>query len=136
MNRKIIGIDFDGTCVTHEFPNVGREIGAEPVLERLVSEGARLILWTMRSDGRDEGFNPLSDAVAWFQSRGIPLFGINENPEQKSWTGSPKAYCHLYIDDAALGAPLTKGKNGERDYINWKKVSKILWPLPKKGKSV
>jgi len=26
-----ICIDFDGTCVTHEFPKVGKDIGAVPV---------------------------------------------------------------------------------------------------------
>ena len=26
-------IDFDGTCVTHEFPNIGKDIGAEKVLK-------------------------------------------------------------------------------------------------------
>ncbi len=31
-------IDFDGTCVTHLFPKVGKDIGAAPVLrEELVS---------------------------------------------------------------------------------------------------
>ena len=25
-------IDFDGTCVAHEFPKVGKDIGAVPVL--------------------------------------------------------------------------------------------------------
>lgn len=24
----IIAVDFDGTCVTHEFPKVGKDIGA------------------------------------------------------------------------------------------------------------
>lgn len=28
-NEICINIDFDGTCVTHEFPNVGKSIGAE-----------------------------------------------------------------------------------------------------------
>jgi hypothetical protein len=27
-----IVIDFDGTCVAHEFPKVGKDIGAVPVL--------------------------------------------------------------------------------------------------------
>ena len=45
-----INIDFDGTCVTHEFPNVGKSIGAEKVLKRLVDNGHQLILFTMRSD--------------------------------------------------------------------------------------
>lgn len=30
-----IVIDFDGTCVTHEFPLVGKDIGAVPVLKKL-----------------------------------------------------------------------------------------------------
>lgn len=29
----IIAVDFDGTCVTHEFPYVGKEIGAAEVLK-------------------------------------------------------------------------------------------------------
>lgn len=29
----IIAVDFDGTCVTHEFPRVGAEIGAAEVLK-------------------------------------------------------------------------------------------------------
>jgi hypothetical protein len=29
----IIAVDFDGTCVTHEYPKVGRDIGAVPVLK-------------------------------------------------------------------------------------------------------
>lgn len=45
-----IAIDFDGTCVTHEFPNVGKDIGAVPILKRLVAKGHKLILYTMRSD--------------------------------------------------------------------------------------
>jgi hypothetical protein len=118
---KIIAIDFDGTCVTHEYPKIGRFIGAQKVLKRLVDEGAKLILWTMRS------YNHLTDAVNWFNDNQIPLFGINENPEQKIWTGSPKAYAHMYIDDAALGIPLVQGLNGERPYVDWDRVEELLF---------
>ena len=48
----IIGVDFDGTCVTHEFPKVGREIGAAQVLKRLTDVGHQIILFTMRSQKR------------------------------------------------------------------------------------
>jgi hypothetical protein len=124
MNRipPIIAVDFDGTCCTHEYPKVGRFIGAESVLADLVTAGAKLVLWTMRSG------QPLEDAVNWFKERGIPLFGINENPEQKSWTQSPKAYAQIYIDDAALGAPLCEGLNGERPFIDWHRVREHFWP--------
>jgi len=48
----------------------------------------------------------LDDAVNWFKENDIPLYGINENPTQKNWTNSQKAYGHLYIDDCALGCPM------------------------------
>jgi len=34
-----IAVDFDGTCVSHAYPEVGIDIGAIPVLKRLVSNG-------------------------------------------------------------------------------------------------
>lgn len=40
----VIGIDFDGTCVVHAFPFVGRDIGAASVLEELIANGLSLIL--------------------------------------------------------------------------------------------
>ena len=48
-----ICIDFDGTCVTHDFPKVGKDIGAIPVLKKLIENGHNLILFTMRSDDQD-----------------------------------------------------------------------------------
>ena len=131
----IFGIDFDGTCVTQEFPRVGRDIGAAPVLKALVDAGHRLILWTMRSDVENPtSTDPtiinqpgqyLTDAVNWFATRGIPLWGINENPDQSSWTSSPKAYCNTYIDDAALGCPLLFVKGG-RPCVDWVEVANSL----------
>jgi len=115
----IYAIDFDGTCVEHEYPDVGPDVpGAAETLKALAARGDQLILWTMRSG------EPLSEAKAWFDSHNIPLFGVNENPIQKSWTQSPKAYAHTYIDDAALGCPLVLGKN--RPYVDWNAVAKLL----------
>ncbi|MCC5807595.1 MAG: hypothetical protein JJU00_14825 [Opitutales bacterium] len=119
-----IAVDFDGTCVTHEWPHVGREIGATPVLRRMIAQGAQLILWTMRS-----GIH-LQDALEWFTARDIPLYGVQRNPTQDTWTKSPKAYAHLYIDDAALGCPLIHGRSGTLPYVDWKTVESILWPAP------
>lgn len=113
-----IAVDFDGTCVTDEYPGIGRDIGAVPVLKELVEEHS-LILWTMRSGAE------LDAAVRWFRDRDIPLYGINENPSQRSWTSSPKAYAHVVIDDIALGCPLAS-VDGERPYVDWKKVREEL----------
>ena len=38
----IIAIDFDGTCVYHDYPYVGKDIGAVPVLKELVAAGHKL----------------------------------------------------------------------------------------------
>ena len=132
-----ICIDFDGTCVAHEYPEIGKDIGAVPVLKELVEKGHRLILFTMRSDRKKKKKvdgqevvveeNVLTEAVEWFSRQGIALYGIQKNPKQRFWTSSPKAYGHLYIDDAALGCPLvTDDPESERPYADWKKIREIL----------
>jgi len=133
----IIAIDFDGTCVSHEFPNVGNDIKAVPVLKALIENGHQLILFTMRSDivnptGQDnelhlQSGNYLTDAVNWFKTHNIPLYGIQSNPTQHTWTTSPKAYAQLYIDDAALGCPLSFDPTiSSRPFVDWKAVKQIL----------
>jgi hypothetical protein len=78
------------------------------------------MLWTMRSGAE------LDEAVLWFHRRDIPLFGVNRNPQQ-GWTTSPKPYAQLYIDDAALGCPLTApGQRGARRHVDWEKVAQLL----------
>ena len=135
----IIAVDFDGTCVTHGFPEVGRDIGAVPVLKGLVEKGHKIILYTMRShpdknnqgktlSGRIISNDTLQDAIDWFKKNEIPLWGINENPKQKEWTSSPKIYANIYIDDAALGTPLRYAKEGGlyRPYVDWDKMRILL----------
>lgn len=121
----IIVLDFDGTVVTHAYPAIGKDIGAVPVLQRLIDNGHKIILNTMRSYDSG-GEDTLTPAIDWFKNNKIPLFGINENPEQKSWTSSPKVYGNLYIDDAALGSPLKYDEFGI-PYIDWSKVSVMLF---------
>ncbi len=132
----IIAIDFDGTCVTHEYPAVGKDIGAVPVLKKLVENGHQLMLWTMRGNKPHDGVDTLADAVNWFKENDVPLWGINENPEQTAsgWSNSNKQYAQMYIDDAALGCPLkfdkieinSKLTNVGRPYVDWVKVEEML----------
>lgn len=136
-----INIDFDGTCVTHDFPRIGKSIGAEKVLRRLVDGGHHLILFTMRSD-RDElkpvvdstiqnvTGNFLTEAVEWFRDNGIELYGIQTNPTQLDWTTSPKSYAELMIDDSALGCPLKFDATvSVRPFVDWEKVELHLEEL-------
>ena len=57
----VIILDFDGTVVTHEYPRIGKDIGAVEVLTKLVDNGHNLILFTMRSG------KTLDEAVNWFK---------------------------------------------------------------------
>ena len=140
-------IDFDGTVVEHQFPEIGREVpGAVIVLSELVYKGHALILFTMRSDveapisnDQDIICKPgkyLTEAVQWFRDRYIPLYGIQTNPTQHLWTSSPKAYGQLIIDDTAIGIPLIYPGNSKRPFVDWVKVRdllvdmNILDPLP------
>lgn len=120
--NSYICVDFDGTCTTHDYPRIGVEIGAEEVLLKLVENGHKLILFTMRS-GKE-----LNDAVNWFKKHKIELYGIQTNPTQKHWTSSPKAYGHLYIDDAALGCPLKIDESiSSRPFVDWDTVEELLF---------
>jgi hypothetical protein len=131
-DKLTLCIDFDGTCVKHEYPKVGDDIGAVPVLKRLVAEGHKLILWTMRCDSgvKSGKFNSgLTDALNWFTQNGIPLYSAQRNPTQNAWTQSPKCYAEVYIDDAALGCPLIYDdviSGVGRAYVDWKAVEKML----------
>jgi hypothetical protein len=121
-------VDFDGTCTTHDFPRVGQEIGAPEVLRDLVLAGNRLILFTMRSDSSQGKY--LQDAIIWFDENDIPLYGIQENPTQKAWTSSPKAYGQLIIDDICLGIPLMVDPNlSDRPFVDWPKCRVLMGDL-------
>jgi hypothetical protein len=111
----IIAVDFDGTLVRHDFPRIGAEApGAFDVLRRLQAGGHQLILLTMRC-GRE-----LQDAIAYCAERGIKFWAVNDNPDQHSWTASPKVYAQLYIDDLSIGTPMADG------VVDWAKVETML----------
>jgi hypothetical protein len=117
----IIAVDFDGTCVDHHYPLIGREAPeAVRTLIDLTKQGHQLILWTMRSG------QTLEDAVEWFTKNDIRLHAVQKNPTQSSWTSSNKCLANIYIDDAALGAPLIDLPHFNRPCIDWLKVRKFF----------
>jgi hypothetical protein len=116
-----IAVDFDGTCVEHNYPAIGMEVeGAVEVLRALNKRGHRIILNTMRSGEK------LDAAVKWFSDRKITLWGVNRNPEQEEWTTSPKVYADWYIDDSALGCPIMFIDGVRRPVVKWSKVRTLL----------
>ena len=120
MRSLYIGIDFDGTMVTHKYPEIGEPLdyAVETVL-KLQEVGHKIILYTMRSEER------LAQAVEYMEEEGIELYSVNENPSQKYWTKSPKIFCNLVIDDNALGCPMDYDID-VRPCVDWIEVEKQL----------
>lgn len=97
-----IAVDFDGTIVTHEYPNIGKEITfATDTLRQLIKDGHRLILWTVRED------KLLQEAVDWCKERGVEFYAINRDyPEEEPQNNnnfSRKLKVDLWIDDRNIG---------------------------------
>jgi hypothetical protein len=140
----IIAVDFDGTLVDHVFPEIGEPVeGAFEWLKRFKEAGAFLILYTMRADERGSRSIDLfpgerrflSEAVEFCRAQGIEFDALNRNPQQDEWTSSPKAYAHVYIDDAAFGCPLNPPRNGGRCTVNWDMVGPAVLELIQKGEA-
>lgn len=117
-------VDFDGTMVKHEYPEIGEEADhcVETLKHWVDDYNVGIILDTMRSD------DTLEEAVNWCKEKGIKLYSIAKDPDQQSWTNSPKAYAPFSIDDRNIGCPLVYGKS-KRPYVDWLKVRKIFEPI-------
>lgn len=122
-----IAIDFDGTIVKHEFPEVGGPIPeAVDWIKKFKKAGVKIILFTMRS-----GYH-LGEAVKYMEDNKIEPDGVNVNPTQGEWTSSPKAYAQLYIDDLSFGCPLVED-DGERPYVDWTVVGPEVMEMIENG---
>lgn len=147
----IILVDFDGTVVP-KVPDGYCDVdtGASNVLHKLIQAGHLIVLWTCRNNSIDNPYNYingvpreetcLQEAVDWFESNKIPLYGVNSVPGQENLIGySKKLLGDIIIDDTALGIPLSWGNvdyvsysTGEiiRGYythcVDWRAVEAIL----------
>lgn len=98
----VIAVDFDGTIVEHRYPAIGKELPfAIETLRKLVKEGHRLILWTVR-----EG-KCLDEAIEFCRSRGLEFYAVNrdypEEEQERNNHFSRKLKADLWIDDRNLG---------------------------------
>lgn len=132
----IIAVDFDGTCCIHNYPEIGEENPYSiQTMRALIENGHKIFLWTMRGHAKDVIVNAndesiksvdtqrdtLQEALDWLKERGVDICG-NISPAQ--FSTSPKQYAALYIDDAALGCPITKFK--KHTVVDWLKVATIF----------
>ncbi len=106
-NRLTIAIDFDGTIVEDDYPNIGKpRIFAFETLKKLQEDGNRLILWTYRSGLR------LEESVEFCTNNGIQFYAVNKSfpEEQFDYTKSRKIHADLFIDDRNIGGVLGWGE--------------------------
>ncbi len=95
-----IAIDFDGTIVEHQYPEIGKEmLFAFETLRELQKQNHQLILWTYRT-GKE-----LEQAIEFCRSRGVEFYAVNKNyPEEVYDENLPrKIQADIYIDDRNLG---------------------------------
>ena len=101
----IIAVDFDGTIVEHEFPEIGKEKeGAFATLLKLKKAGHKLILWTCRNDNDTalNGRKVLTEAVDFCAANGLVFDAVNDNIEGIGFYPYPKMFADVYIDDRAM----------------------------------
>jgi hydroxymethylpyrimidine pyrophosphatase-like HAD family hydrolase len=109
-----IAVDFDGTIVDHEYPEIGKEkLFVFETLKSLQKQGCRLILWTIRT-GRE-----LDEAVEFCRQKGVEFYAVNKNyPEEKFEEDvARKIEADIYIDDRNIGG-----------FYEWHRVWEMLNP--------
>jgi hypothetical protein len=110
-----IAVDFDGTIVEHEYPEIGKEkLFAFLTLKELHKRGARLILWTFRA-GKE-----LDEAVEFCRKNGIEFYAVNKNYPEEILTDtiSRKIDADIFIDDKNIGG-----------FPGWSEIWQILNPF-------
>jgi len=115
FNGIKIAVDFDGTIVEHQYPEIGKEkLFAFQTLKELEKRGARIILWTFRT-GKE-----LEDAVNFCRQNGVEFYAVNKNyPEEvQDETVSRKIDADIYIDDKNIGG-----------FPGWSEVWQMLYPF-------
>ncbi len=137
-----IAVDFDGTIVTHRYPDIGEERPfAIETLKMLIAERHRLILWSVR-----EG-QLLDDAINWCRERGVEFWAVNKDyPEERGTENnnhfSRKLKADIFIDDRNIGGlpdwgqiyqMIHEGKNW-KDFIREASRSSIAQQEPPKKK--
>lgn len=95
-----IAVDFDGTLVEHQYPDIGKDmIFAFETLRELQKNGALLILWTFRAG------TELDEAVKYCRTKGIEFYAINRNYPEEIFdeSVSRKINADVFIDDKNVG---------------------------------
>jgi hypothetical protein len=109
-----IAVDFDGTIVEHQYPEIGKEkLFAFRTLKELEKLGACLILWTFRA-GKE-----LDEAVEFCRNNGIEFYAVNKNYPEEVYNEniSRKINADIFIDDKNVGG-----------FPGWSEIWQMLSP--------
>lgn len=105
----IFCVDFDGTLVSHEYPEIG--VTNEKVLafvRKIKADGHQFILFTCR------GAERTAQAVDWCEKNGIKPDAVNDDVEAIKQTNfgknkSVKPFADWYLDDRAMTLDMVEG---------------------------
>ena len=123
-----IYLDFDGTVVEHDFPEIGKlNPFALEVIKKLQDAGHHIILNTMRVEFED---GTLEEALE-FINLNEAVEGINISQHTKYKIHPPnwnldKIENDIYIDDIAANIPLIKASRVNGFMVDWVKVESQL----------
>jgi len=114
-----IAVDFDGTIVENEYPNIGEPmLFAFETMKKLQEMGHQIILWTYRSG------HSLDEAVEFCRQHGIEFYAVNHSfpEEEKEFPNivhkrSRKIEADIFIDDRNIGG-----------FIGWGEVWHMIHP--------
>jgi hypothetical protein len=119
LRNAVILVDFDGTVVEHEYPEIGEPLPyAFDVLKQLKTAGAKLILWTCREDMRKRKY--LTEAVEFCKKNGVKFDAVNcalvdhdfRDPDQCKLR---KPHATYVIDDRNFGG-----------FPGWEAIGQVL----------
>ena len=109
-----IAVDFDGTIVEHEYPEIGKEkLFAFQTLKELEKIRSKSYSLDFRT-GKE-----LDEAVEFCRKNGIEFYAVNKNYPEEIFdeTVSRKINADIYIDDKNIGG-----------FPGWSEVWQILTP--------
>jgi len=90
----IYAVDFDGTIVENEFPDIGPiNQKVRKFLLKRKEKGNIIILWTTRDNEK------LDEAVEFCDNHGIPIDYVNRNVPWLDFDTSDKIFADVYVDD-------------------------------------
>lgn len=94
--RQTIVIDFDGTIVDHEFPEIGKlKLGVKEALSELIKD-YDIVISSCRNNPEVNRFGiPFKEMKKFLDQEGIPYTYLDDGKHGK-------VAAHAYIDDKAI----------------------------------